>query len=71
MSNRTSNPPSSAQFETPLVVNIEGLSAGFAVPDRRGIRFVSAHPLFDMLDGTIFRELAHLINAAHKLASAH
>jgi hypothetical protein len=55
---------------TPIVVNVEGKVAGLAVRDGRHFRFLSAHPGFDLLDGSRFTRPDEIRNAAKKLARA-
>ena len=54
----------------PIVVNVEGKVAGLAVPEGRRFRFMSAHPGFDLLDGSRFTRPEQIKNAAKRLARA-
>jgi hypothetical protein len=54
----------------PIVVNVEGEVAGLAVREGRRFRFMSAHPGFDLLDGSRFTRPEQISNAARKLARA-
>jgi hypothetical protein len=54
----------------PLVIDVDGFTAGFAIPDARGVRFIAAHPRFDRLDGAFFRWPEQLTRAARTLAAA-
>ncbi len=59
-----------AEQAIPIVVNIEGEVAGLAVREGRRFRFMSAHPGFDLLDGSRFTRPEQISNAARKLARA-
>jgi hypothetical protein len=54
----------------PMIVNIEGAFAGLAVRDGERFRFLSAHPGFDLLDGSRFTRAEEIRIAASKLARA-
>jgi hypothetical protein len=54
----------------PFVVNVEGEVAGLAVREGRRFRFMSAHPGFDLLDGSRFTRPEQISHAAKKLARA-
>jgi hypothetical protein len=54
----------------PLVVSIEGAVAGLAVPESGRYRFLSAHPGFDLLDGSRFTRPEEIRIAARRLAKA-
>lgn len=54
----------------PLVIDINGLTAGLAIQDKRGFRFIAAHPRFDILDGSFFRWPEHVKDAVQRLAEA-
>jgi hypothetical protein len=53
-----------------IVVNVEGEFAGLAVREGRRFRFMSAHPGFDLLDGSRFTRADKVNTAARKLARA-
>jgi hypothetical protein len=54
----------------PLVIDIDGVTAGLAIQDERGFRFIAAHPRFDLLDGSFFRLPQQATQAARRLANA-
>lgn len=54
----------------PLVVNIGGAVAGLAVREEGRYRFLSAHPGFDLLDGSRFTRPEEITTAARRLARA-
>jgi hypothetical protein len=54
----------------PVVVVVEGVSAGFAVRERGGLRFRAIHPRFQILDGSRFARAEHLSRAAGRVARA-
>jgi hypothetical protein len=54
----------------PIVVNVGGEVAGLAVREGRRFRFMSAHPGFDLLDGSRFTRPEQISNAARRLARA-
>jgi hypothetical protein len=63
----------SAASETqaaPVFVVVEGVSAGVAVREGRGLRFRALHPRFEILDGSRFAHADHLRRAAGRLARA-
>lgn len=62
--------PALTPSPAPVVINVSGLAAGFAIGDKNGFRFVAAHPRFDSLDGSNFRRLGDLKAAAKRLAEA-
>ena len=66
MSNRSDNGEGAA----PLVVHIEGQFAGLAVREGGRFRFLSAHPGFDLLDGSRFTRPEEIRRAAQKLVRA-
>src|SRR5262249_54452872 len=51
----------------PIVVSIEGAVAGLAVPECGRYRFLSAHPGFDLLDGSRFTRPEEIRIAADRL----
>jgi hypothetical protein len=59
-----------AEPAIPIVVNVGGEVAGLAVREGRRFRFMSAHPGFDLLDGSRFTRPEQISNAARKLARA-
>jgi hypothetical protein len=67
---RSSRKDGAAEETAPLVVNIEGAFAGLAVRDGGRFRFLSAHPGFDLLDGSRFTRPEQIGVAARKLARA-
>jgi hypothetical protein len=69
MSKRSNN-EGGGDAAAPIVVNIEGEVAGLAVREGRRFRFLSAHPGFDLLDGSRFTRPEEIRNAAKKLARA-
>jgi hypothetical protein len=68
MSNRLDT--GASEGAAPLIVRIEGQFAGLAVRDGRGFRFLSAHPGFDLLDGSRFTRPEEIKRAAQKLVRA-
>lgn len=54
----------------PILVVIEGVSAGFGVRDGGSLRFRAIHPSFEILDGSRFARPEHLRCAAHRVAEA-
>jgi hypothetical protein len=54
----------------PLVVQVEGQFAGLAVKEGGRFRFLSVHPGFDLLDGSLFTRPEEIRIAARKLARA-
>jgi hypothetical protein len=54
----------------PLVVQVEGEFAGLAVKEGGRFRFMSVHPGFDLLDGSLFTKPEQIRIAARKLARA-
>ena len=54
----------------PLVIDVDGVTAGLAIQEERGFRFIAAHPRFDLLDGSFFRAPQLVTLAARRLADA-
>lgn len=52
----------------PIVIDVDGVTAGLAIQDKRGFRFIAAHPRFDLLDGSFFRWPEHVKRAVQRLA---
>lgn len=69
MSNRPHN-DGGLQGAAPLIVHIEGQFAGLAVREGRSFRFLSAHPGFDLLDGSRFTRAEEIKRAAQRLVRA-
>jgi hypothetical protein len=69
MSNRV-NKQGGGFAAVPIVVNVEGEVAGLAVWEGQRFRFMSAHPGFDLLDGSRFTRPEQISNAAKKLVRA-
>jgi hypothetical protein len=69
MSNRP-NGSGSDEAAMALIVHIEGQFAGLAVREGRGFRFLSAHPGFDLLDGSRFTRPEEIKRAARNLVRA-
>jgi hypothetical protein len=61
--------PSSTQA-APVVVVVEGVSAGVAVSDGGHLRFRAIHPRFEILDGSRFARAEQLTHAARRVAKA-
>lgn len=53
-----------------FAIEIGDVSAGLALRERGGFSFVAADPRFRLLDGSRFRRLAQLEEAARNLARA-
>ena len=53
-----------------IVVQVEGAFAGLAVREQGRYRFLSAHPGFDLLDGSRFTRPEEIRIAARRLARA-
>ncbi len=71
MSKRHLNFPSPSGLPlAPIVITAAGISAGFAISDRKGFRFVAGHRQFDLLDGSHFRRIEDIRSAATRLAQA-
>jgi hypothetical protein len=69
MSNRP-NGSGSDEVAAALILHIEGQFAGLAVREGRGFRFLSAHPGFDLLDGSRFTRPEEIKRAARNLVRA-
>ena len=54
-----------------FAIEIGDVSAGLALRERGGFSFVAADPRFRLLDGSRFRRLAQLEEAARNLARTH
>jgi len=54
----------------PVVVVVEGVSAGVAVSEGRHLRFRAIHPRFEILDGSRFARAEQLTHAARRIARA-
>jgi hypothetical protein len=54
----------------PVVIAIEGATAGFALRDNHRFRFFSGHPRFDLLDGSRFTHIQDVQWAVKRLAQA-
>jgi hypothetical protein len=54
----------------PILVVVEGVSAGFGVRDGGSLRFRAIHPSFEILDGSRFTRPEQLRRAAHRIAEA-
>ena len=54
----------------PLIVVVEGVSAGVAVRDGGRLRFRAIHPRFEILDGSRFARAEQLTHAARSIARA-
>jgi hypothetical protein len=67
---RSSRDEEGAESGAPIVVDIEGAFVGLAVRDGGRFRFLSAHPGFDLLDGSRFTRPEQIRVAARKLARA-
>ena len=59
-----------AERAASIVVSVEGTIAGLAVRDNGRYRFLSAHPGFDLLDGSRFTRPEEIRIAAIRLARA-
>lgn len=71
MSKRHLNfPPPSGPSLSPIIITAGGISAGFAISDRKGFRFVAGHRQFDLLDGSYFRRVEDIRSAATRLSQA-
>ena len=46
------------------VIEVGAVTAGIAVPEGRGVRFFSSSPVFDRLDGDVFRSTEQAARAA-------
>lgn len=46
------------------VIEVGAVTAGIAVPEGRGVRFFSSSPVFDRLDGNVFRSTEQAARAA-------
>ena len=68
MSARRASP--SAQPAAPLVINVEGVAAGFAVRHGTQFRFFPSQPRFDLLEGSRFSRLEDLQRAVKRLCRA-
>ncbi|MDX2266157.1 MAG: hypothetical protein NW215_14450 [Hyphomicrobiales bacterium] len=55
---------------SPVVITVGGVCAGFAINEAGGFRFVGGHPRFNLLDGSRFRRLDDVKNAARHLFAA-
>lgn len=55
---------------SPVIVVVEGVSAGVAVTDRGRLRFRAIHPRFEILDGSRFARAEQLAHAARRIAKA-
>ena len=53
-----------------FAIEVAGVSAGLALRERGGFSFFAADPRFRALDGSRFRRLAQLEEAARSLARA-
>lgn len=62
--------PPYAPTQAPLVITIKGITAGLAVGDKHGFRFVAGHPIFDSLESVRFRRIEDMRTAALRLANA-
>jgi hypothetical protein len=54
----------------PVVINVDGLAAGFALRETRRFRFFSGQPRFDLLDGSRFSRIDDVRWAVKQLAAA-
>lgn len=63
------NTPLKPNFR-PVLVTIEGLTAGYALRDGQRLRFIATNPKFGLLDGSCFTHAEQVKNAAQKLARA-
>jgi hypothetical protein len=54
----------------PLIIDVDGVTAGLAIQDKRGFRFIAAHPRFDLLDGSFFRAPRLAAQAARRLSES-
>lgn len=54
----------------PVLVVVEGVSAGVGVRDGGSLRFTALHPRFEILDGSRFARPEQLRSAARRLAEA-
>lgn len=62
---------SAANENTPaFAIEVGGISAGLALRERGGFSFFASDPRFRVLDGSHFRRLAQLEEAARTLARA-
>lgn len=50
-----------------IFIEVRGRAAGIAVPEQAGFRFIAADGRFTLLDGSRFRRLHALQNAANQL----
>jgi hypothetical protein len=68
----SSEPEASASQSgvAPVLVVIEGVSAGFGVRDGGRLRFTALHPRFEILDGSRFARPEQLRSAARRVAEA-
>jgi hypothetical protein len=55
---------------SPVVINVDGIAAGFALRDTWRFRFFSGHPRFDLLDGSRFSRIEDVRWAVKRLANA-
>jgi len=55
---------------SPVVIAIEGMTAGLALRDNNRFRFFSGHPRFDLLDGSRFSHVDDVRWAVKRLARA-
>lgn len=53
-----------------FTIEIDDIAAGVALRERSGFRFVAADPRFRLLDGSQFRRLSQVEQAARNLARA-
>jgi hypothetical protein len=54
-----------------VVIEIEDVPAGIALPEKSGYRFVAVDPRFRLLDGSRFRRVVQAEIAARNLFAAH
>jgi hypothetical protein len=54
----------------PVVIAVDGLTAGLALRDNNRFRFFSGHPRFDLLDGSRFTHVEDVRWAVKRLTHA-
>lgn len=62
--------PVPSPIASAFIIRVEDFTAGVAIGDHKGFRFVSAHPNFDILDGSSFQRVDDVRLAAKRLALA-
>ncbi|PWR20562.1 hypothetical protein [Zavarzinia compransoris] len=54
-----------------ITIEVDDITAGIALRERSGYRFVASDPRFRLLDGSQFRRLHQIEAAARNLVKAH